>query len=307
MASLEDKVVIVTGAGRGIGRALALGLASAGARVVVNDRGGDWRGEGEDVGPATQVVAEIEAAGGSAIADGGDAAVAADVDALVARATDTWGRLDGVVPCAGILRDRMVFSMEDDDWDSVLAVHLRGHFLLARAACRHWRAESKSAGVPVDGSIVCINSEAGIYGNVGQVNYSAAKGGIVSLAYTVSREMGRYGVRANVIAPRARTRMTEGTFGDFDADGGPHPWDPENVVPAAEFLLSDRGRNYSGQVLVAGGGVLQLIEQPSVRAELKTGAAPAALDEVEAFFADILGPRAEAPPFPDLGLPTPTA
>jgi NAD(P)-dependent dehydrogenase (short-subunit alcohol dehydrogenase family) len=306
MASLEDKVVIVTGAGRGIGRALALGLAAAGARVVVNDRGGDWRGEGEDVGPATQVVSEIEAAGGAAIADGGDATVAADVEELVERAVEQWGRLDGVVACAGILRDRMLFSMEEDDSDAVLAVHLRGHFLLARAACRHWRARSKEAGAPVDGSIVCVSSEAGIYGHVGQSNYSAAKGGIISLAWTVAQEMSRYGVRANAVAPRARTRMTEGTFGDFNAEG-PHPWDPENVVPAVEFLLSDRGRGYSGQVVVAGGGVLQIIEQPQVRAELETGAAPASLEEVEAFFADILGPQAGAPPFPDLGLPSPAA
>lgn len=306
MASLEDKVVVVTGAGRGVGRSLALGLAAAGARVVVNDRGGDGRGEGEDVGPATAVVEEIEAAGGSALADGGDATSAADVEAMVEKAVETWGRLDGVVACAGILRDRMLFSLEDDDWDAVLAVHLRGHFLLARAACRHWRARSKQAGAPVDGSIVCISSEAGVYGHVGQANYSAAKGGIISLAYTVAQEMARYGVRANVVAPRARTRMTEGAFGKFET-GARHPWDPENVVPAVEFLLSDRGREYSGQVVVAGGGVLQLIEQPRARAELNTGAAPAALEEVEAFFIDTLGPRAGAPPFPDLGLTTPAA
>ena len=118
--------------------------------------------------------------------------------------------------------------------------------------------------------------------------------------------MSRYGVRANAVAPRARTRMTEAAFGGF-GDGGPHPWDPENVVPAVEFLLSDRGAGYSGQVVVAGGGVLQIIEQPQVRAELETGAAPASIDEVEAFFADILGPQAGAPPFPDLGLPSPAA
>lgn len=305
MASLEDKVVIVTGAGRGIGRSLALGLAAAGARVVVNDRGGELSGGGEDTGPAAAVVAEIEAAGGSAVADGGDATVAAEVEGMVKRALDTWGRLDGVVPCAGILRDRMVFSMGDDDWDAVLAVHLRGHFLLARAACQHWRAQSKEQGAPVSGAVVGITSEAGVYGHVGQGNYSAAKGGIISLAWTIAQEMSRYGVRANAVAPRARTRMTEAAFSGFGEDDGPHPWDPENVVPAVEFLLSDRGAGYSGQVVVAGGGVLQIIEQPQVKAALKTGAAPASQDEVAAFFADILGPQAGAPPFPDLGLSSP--
>jgi NAD(P)-dependent dehydrogenase (short-subunit alcohol dehydrogenase family) len=307
MASLEDKVVVVTGAGRGIGRAVALGLARAGARVVVNDRGGDWRGDGEDVGPAAAVVSEIEQAGGAAIADGGDVTDAAAVDALVARAVDTWGRLDGAVACAGILRDRMLFSMEEDDWDAVLAVHLRGHFLLARAASRHWRAQAKAAGAPVDAAIVAVSSEAGIYGNVGQVNYSAAKGGIISLTYTVARELERYGVRANVVAPRARTRMTEGTFGGFEDDAGPHPWDPENVVPAVEYLLSDRARHCSGQVLVAGGGVLQLIAPPSVVAELQTGPGPMEVEELDAFLTDTLGAQAGPPPFPDLGLPSPAA
>lgn len=306
MSGLDNRVIIISGAGRGIGRALALHLARAGARVVVNDRGGDWRGAGADTGPATQVVDEIRAGGGEAIADGGDVAAAADVDAMVARALEEWGRLDGVVNSAGILRDKMIFSMEEDDWDAVLAVHLRGHFLLTRAACRHWRAESKRTGAPVDGSVVCIASEAGLYGNVGQVNYSAAKGGIVSFGLTVAREMQRYGVRSNVIAPRARTRMTEGTFGGFEGDGGPHPWDPENVAPAVEFLLSEAGRPYTGQILVAGGGVLQVVSHYAVAAEIATGDGPAPVEDVAAFLRDSVGADAAPPPFPDLGL-TPQA
>ncbi|HYF26573.1 MAG TPA: SDR family NAD(P)-dependent oxidoreductase [Baekduia sp.] len=305
MGSLDGRVIIITGAGRGIGRALAQALAGAGASVVVNDRGGDWRGEGQDVGPATGVVQEIEAAGGRAIADGGDVTDAAAVDALVQRALDTWGRLDGVVSSAGILRDRMVFSMGEDDWDAVMAVHLKGHFLLLRAACRHWRAEAKRTGAPVDASAVCVSSEAGIYGNAGQANYSAAKGGIISLSLAVAREMQRYGVRCNTIAPRARTRMTEGTFGGFQDDDGPHPWDPENVAPAVELLLGDAGRPYTGQLLVVGGGTAQVIAPHEVAAELRTGDGPAAVEDLEEFLRDALGTQAGPPPFPDLGLPAP--
>lgn len=149
--SLEEKVVIVSGGGRGIGRAVALDIAAQGARVVVSDLGGDWRGEGRDADPAATVVAEIEAAGGEAIADGGDVTDEAAVDALVAGAVERWGRLDGLVATAGFLRDRMVFSMETADFDAVVAVHLRGHFLLARATSRFWRAKSKETGGPCRG------------------------------------------------------------------------------------------------------------------------------------------------------------
>lgn len=299
--SLKDKVIIVSGGGRGIGRAVALDAAAQGARVVVSDLGGDWRGEGQDVDPATAVVAEIEAAGGEALADSGDITDEASVDALVARTVERWGHLDGTVATAGFLRDRMVFSMEAADFDAVVAVHLRGHFLLARAASRFWRAKSKEAGGPVSGSIVNVASEAGIYGNVGQSNYSAAKGGIISMTYTIANELGRLGVRANVIAPRARTRLTEGTFGEIGS-GGPHPWDPENVVPLVTFLLSDRGSSTSGQLFVVGGGILQLIAPPTILSEIATGDGPASPDDIEAFLVDTLGPESKPPAFPDLGL-----
>jgi NAD(P)-dependent dehydrogenase (short-subunit alcohol dehydrogenase family) len=300
----SDQVVVITGAGRGIGRACALGLAATGRRIVVNDRGGDWRGDGADAGPATLVVEEIVAAGGHAVADGGDVTDEHDAERLVARALETYGRVDGVINGAGFVRDRMVFSLDADDFDAVIRVHLRGHFLVTRAACRHWRGVAKSLGRTVDGSVICVASEAGLYGNAGQSNYSAAKGAITSFALVVAREMERYGVRCNVIAPRARTRMTEQTFGDFDAAGGPHPWDPENVVPTAEFLISPEGRSYTGQILVAGGGVLQVISHHEVEAELDTGASPPPVDEVGAFLRDALGNQAGPPPFPDLGLPT---
>ncbi len=305
MGSLEDQVVVVTGAGRGIGRAVALGLADAGAGVVVDDRGGDWRGEGDDAGPAATVAEQIVSSGGRAVADGGDVTVTADAERLISRAVGTYGTVTGVVNCAGFVRDKMVFSLGEADFDAVMDVHLKGHFLITQAACRYWREEAKRAGAPTGGSVICISSEAGLYGNVGQCNYSAAKGGIASFSMVVAREMARYGVTSNVVSPRARTRMTEGTFGEFDASEAGHPWDPENVVPTIEFLVSPEGRAYTGQIFVAGGGVLQVIAPYAVLAELQTGVRPAPVDEVAAFVQDTLGPSAEPPPFPDLGLPTP--
>ena len=299
MDQLDGRVVIVSGAGRGIGRELATALAAAGASVVVNDPD-----SGDDGGPslAEQVVATIEAAGGSALADHGDVGDAAGVEAMVKGTLEHYGRLDGVVNNAGILRDRMIFSLAEEDWDAVMRVHLRGHFLLTRAACQHWRGLAKQSGEPAGGSVVCVTSEAGIYGNAGQCNYSAAKGGILSFGMAAAREMQRYGVSVNVVAPRARTRMTESAFGGLGDDGGPHPWDPANVPPLVAFLLSAPGHAYTGQVFVAGGGVLQRIAPPSVAAAIETGATPASQEEVAAFLAETIGPSGLPPAFPDLGL-----
>ncbi len=299
---LEGKVALVTGAGRGIGREIALALAGRGAAIVVNDLGGDWRGDGTDDSPAAEVREEIVAAGGKAIVDGGNVADADDAAAMVQRAVSELGGLDIVVNNAGILRDRMIFSMADDDWDVVVAVHLRGHFLVTRAACAHWRAKAKETGAPADGRVICMSSEAGLYGNAGQANYAAAKGGIASFAVTISREMGRYGVTANAIAPRARTRMTEGTFGQLPTGpDGADLWGPENVAPLVAFLAGEAGGRYSGQVFVAGGGVAQVIAPYTVAAEMRFTDAPT-VEEIEVFVADALGDQAGPPPFPDLGL-----
>ncbi len=299
---LEGKVALITGAGRGIGREIALALAARGAAIVVNDLGGDWRGDGTDDSPAAEVREEIVAAGGTAIVDGGNVAEAGDAAAMVQRAVSELGGLDIVVNNAGILRDKMIFSMADGDWDAVAAVHLRGHFLVTRAACAYWRAKAKETGTPVDGRVICMSSEAGLYGNAGQANYAAAKGGIASFAVTISREMGRYGVTANAIAPRARTRMTEGTFGQLPTGpDGADLWGPQNVAPLVAFLAGDVGGRYSGQVFVAGGGVAQVIAPYTVASEMRFSETPT-VEEIEAFVADALGDQAGPPPFPDLGL-----
>lgn len=300
MGKLTDKVIIVSGSGRGIGRELALAAAAEGARVVVNDRDVDKSGASNS--PAEITVRDIVATGGQAVADHGDISTANDVNATVQLALDHFGRLDGVVNNAGILRDRMIFSMEDDDWDAVMRVHLRGHFLLTRAACQHWRKVAKKSGAPARGHVVCVSSEAGIYGHAGQANYSAAKGGIASFSLVVAREMQRYGVTCNTVAPRARTRMTESAFDSLGDGDGPHLWDAQNVAPLVNFLLADTGSSYTGQTFVAGGGVLQVIASPRVAHEVSIGETPLSQQEIAEFVQGALGAAAETVVFPDLGL-----
>jgi 3-oxoacyl-[acyl-carrier protein] reductase len=291
----------VTGAGNGIGRAIALGMAAEGARLVVNDLGGSWQGDGADEGPASKTAVEIQAAGGRAIANAGDVADTANGTAMVQAAVNEYGRLDAVVNCAGILRDKMIFSMTDDDWDLVHRVHLRGHFAVTRAACAYWRQASKAAAGPVSGRVVCFASDAGLYGNLGQTNYAAAKAGIISFSTAVAREMGRYGVTSNAIAPRARTRLVESTVGGLlpdVPDGGWYSWSPDNVVPAVNYLASERGGRYSGQILVVGGGVVQVIDPFHVAAELRMDGRAPTPDEIEAFLESVRGTEAGPAPFP---------
>jgi NAD(P)-dependent dehydrogenase (short-subunit alcohol dehydrogenase family) len=209
----EGRVVVVTGAGRGLGRAHALAFAAEGAKVVVNDLGVSRHGEGVGESPADEVVAEIRAAGGEAVADGSDVADWDQAGELVARAVDAFGQLDVLVNNAGFLRDRMLSSITEEEWDAVIRVHLKGHMAPTRHAIDHWRARSK-AGEDPQGRIVNTSSGAGIMGSVAQGNYSAAKAGIVGLTLVESAELGRYGVTANAIAPAARTRMTEEVFAD---------------------------------------------------------------------------------------------
>ena len=217
----EGRIVIVTGAGRGIGRGHALEFARQGAKVVVNDLGAELDGSGSSTGPAGEVVDAIRAMGGEAVANGSDVADWEGAQALIATAVDTFGGLDVLVNNAGFLRDRMLFSSTEGEWDAVIRVHLKGHFATARFASAYWREQSKN-GVAVSGRIINTSSGAGLMGSVGQGAYSAAKAGIAAMTLVQSAEMARYGVTANAIAPAARTRMTEQVFADTMAKALAH-------------------------------------------------------------------------------------
>jgi NAD(P)-dependent dehydrogenase (short-subunit alcohol dehydrogenase family) len=258
MPNLTSKVAIVTGAGRGIGRAHALALAAAGAKVVVNDLGGGLSGEGADLSPAEQVVAEIEAAGGEAVADGENVADFAGAGRLVQRALDSFGRLDILVNNAGILRDRMLVNMTEDEWDAVIAVHLKGHFAPTRHAAAHWRERAKE-GEEVRARVVNTSSPSGVFGNVGQTNYGAAKAGIAGFTLIAAQELARYGVTVNCLAPNARTRMTEETFDIGDRPEGWDPLDPANVSAVVVALCADEAQHITGQVFHVWGGAVNAL------------------------------------------------
>jgi NAD(P)-dependent dehydrogenase (short-subunit alcohol dehydrogenase family) len=262
MAGLCDRrVVIVTGAGRGLGRAHALAFARAGARVVVNDLGVAEDGSGSSSGPAHEVVEEIRAAGGEAIVNGADVADWQQTGMLVQAALDQFGRLDVVVNNAGFVRDRMFVSCSEEEWDAVLRVHLKGHFCVTRRACDHWRGESK-AGRAVDARILNPSSGAGLQGSIGQSAYSAAKAGIAALTLVQAAELARYGVTANAIAPSARTRMTEGAFAEMmkKPDAGFDAMDPANVSPLLVWLASAEARDVTGQVFEVAGGKISIAD-----------------------------------------------
>ena len=253
--SLDGRVAVVTGAGAGLGRAEAIGLAAEGDAVVVNDL------------PAaleqSDVIDTITAAGGRAVAVPGDIGDSATAAAIMTTATDQLGSLDIVLNNAGVVRDKMLFNMTDDEWDLVIRVHLRGHFLLTRNAAAHWRAASKEAGGPVYGRIINTASEAGLLGPEGQANYGAAKAGITALTLSASRALKRYGVRANAICPRARTAMTAAVFGDAPTDGV-DPLDPEHVVRLVSYLAGPDSDAVTGQVFVVYGPKVTLMAAPTV-------------------------------------------
>jgi 3-oxoacyl-[acyl-carrier protein] reductase len=277
---LAGKVAVVTGAAAGLGRAEAIGLARAGATVVVNDIVGAL--------DASDVIDEITTAGSKAVAVAGDISQRETADELISTA-EGLGGLGIVVNNAGITRDRMLFNMSDEEWDAVIAVHLRGHFLLTRNAATYWRAKAKDAGGSVYGRIINTSSEAGLVGPVGQANYGAAKAGISALTLTAARALGRYGVCANAIAPRARTAMTADVFGDAPADGEIDPLSPEHVVTLVRFLASPAAKDVNGQVFIVYGPQVTLVAAPTAEHRFATDAQawdPAKLsDELQGYFA----------------------
>jgi NAD(P)-dependent dehydrogenase (short-subunit alcohol dehydrogenase family) len=254
MGALEGRVAIITGAGRGIGREHALLFAQEGAKVVVNDLGGAADGSGSDLTPAQQVVDEIRAAGGSAVANGDDITDADGAQRLVQTALDTFGELHVLVNNAGILRDRTLVNMSDAEWDDVIRVHLRGHFMPLRAAARHWRELSKRGKSP-RAAIINTSSTSGLFGNVGQGNYGAAKSGIATLTTIAQLELERYGVRVNAIAPAARTRLTEDVLPATDDGTGFDATDPANISPFVAYLATEDCPIAGRSFYVRGGSV----------------------------------------------------
>jgi len=261
MGICDGRVVVITGAGRGLGRSHALAFASEGAKVVVNDLGGAPDGSGASAGPAHDVVDEIRAMGGEAVANADDVA---DFDAaaeIIKTALDTFGRLDVVVNNAGILRDRMFVNIQPDEWDATIRVHLRGHFCVGRHAAAHWRDRAK-AGEQVDARLINTSSGAGLMGSVGQTAYAAAKAGIAAMTIVQAVELGRYGVTANGLAPSARTRLTAGVFNDMmkEVDSGFDAMDPDNISPLVVWLGSGESRDVTGRLFEIEGGVLSVCD-----------------------------------------------
>jgi NAD(P)-dependent dehydrogenase (short-subunit alcohol dehydrogenase family) len=255
----EDRVAIVTGAGRGIGREHALMLAAHGAKVVVNDLGGARDGTGTDLGPADSVVEEIRAAGGEAHADGSDVSDFEAARNMVAETVDRWGQLDVLVNNAGILRDRMLVNMQESEWDAVIGVHLKGTFAPSHHAAAYWRERSK-AGAPVAARIINTTSVSGIYGNPGQTNYGAAKAGVAAFTIIAARELARYGVTVNAVAPGALTRMTEDLQPGEITEAMRAAQSPRWIAPIVTWLASRESDGITGRVFEASGRLLAVAE-----------------------------------------------
>jgi NAD(P)-dependent dehydrogenase (short-subunit alcohol dehydrogenase family) len=259
MGVMDGKVAIVTGAGHGVGRGHALDLAEAGAKVVVNDLGGAPSGGGADHSPADEVVELIRSRGGEAAANYDDVSDFDAARSMVRQAVDTFGGLDALILNAGILRDKMIFNMDENDWDAVVKVHLKGHFAPTRHATEYWREKSKEIGGPVKASVVCTGSSVGLLGNVGQTNYSAAKGGIAMFTIALANDMERYGVRSNMVAPSGNTRLIATIPGRDAAVLEPEQyeqWDPTNpgnVAPLVVYLASDLSAHVTGQIFMSWG------------------------------------------------------
>ena len=274
--SLEGKSAVVTGAGAGLGRAEALALAAQGAAVVVNDY---------DKDAAHAVVEEIQAAGGQAVAAPGDVSSWSLAESLVQTAVTEYGQLDVLVNNAGVLRDRTIFNISEEEWDTVIAVHLKGHAGTSKFATQHWRDRSKAADAPVYGRVINTSSEAFLYGSPGQPNYAAAKAGITALTLATAGACSRYGVRANAICPRARTAMTAQVFGEAPTDGV-DPLGVEHVAPLVAYLASPEADAISGQVFVAYGPMVVLASAPGIEQRFDSAEATWSVDGL----ADALGP-----------------
>ncbi len=306
MTTLEGKVAVVTGAGRGIGRGIAIALAEQGARVVVNDAGVNPDGTSHDNGPADQVVAEIAAKGLTAVPNYDSVATMDGGESIIKTALDSFGRLDVLVNNAGILRDRMVFNMTEEEWDAVIAVHLKGHFACTKPAAVVMRQQRS-------GRIINFSSESGLWGNAGQANYGAAKSGIAGFTRVVARDLGRYGVTCNAIAPRAFTRLTAAVPQRPPAPGRPRidapqapgiqQMDPDDVAPMVCYLATDQAWNVNGQLFLVYGGTVAVLQHPVPwRSLFKPGAW--SLDELDQMVPRILeGTRNPAPPPDDLEVP----
>jgi NAD(P)-dependent dehydrogenase (short-subunit alcohol dehydrogenase family) len=269
MTQLTGRVAIITGAGRGIGASIAQRFAAEGASVVLNDLGTSTDGSGTDLGPVSEIADAITASGGAAVADGGDIADTATGERLVKLAVDNFGRLDAVVNVAGILRDKMVFNMSDQEWDSVIRVHLRGHFSTLRPASAYWREQHNP-----DGHFRIINftSSAGLEGSPGQANYGAAKLGVVGLTYALAQGLARYGVTANAISPSAATRLIAGVAPGMNLEDNPE-MSPDNIATLAAYLASDKSDWLSGRVLASRGYEVALYNNPAPIAKV-AGDAP---------------------------------
>jgi NAD(P)-dependent dehydrogenase (short-subunit alcohol dehydrogenase family) len=276
---LEGGVAVVTGAGVGLGRSEAIALAAAGAKVVVNDIG-----DGADA-----VAAEIIAAGGEAIGVAGDIGDWDFASSLVSTAISTYGDLNVLVNNAGVLRDRMIFSVTADEWDTVLRVHLRGHAATCQAATAYWRERSKATGEPQWARVINTSSEAFLFGSPGQPNYSAAKAGITALTLAVSGGAGRYGVRANAIAPRARTAMTEATFPAAPEGDEIDPWAIEHIAPVVVWLSTRAADHVTGQVLVVYGGKVGVMKAPSLDRAFSAAGETWTVEELEQSVGAFLG------------------
>lgn len=264
---LEGKVAIITGSGRGIGREEALLMAQQGCKIVVNDLGAHFDGSGQATNsPAQVVVSEIKALGGEAVANGESVSDFKGAKRIIECALDTFGKLNIIVNNAGILRDRMIFNMAEEDWDAVISVHLKGSFNMARHACEYWREEHKKGNI-LNGRIINTSSDAGLLGNVGQGNYGSAKAALATMAIIIDKEMAKYGVTANAIAPIARTRLTvdatpstaaimgrEVSEGEFDVFG------PQNIAPLIAWLSSDDAKDVHGEIFRVGGGTVWLMQ-----------------------------------------------
>jgi NAD(P)-dependent dehydrogenase (short-subunit alcohol dehydrogenase family) len=254
----QGRVAIITGAARGIGREYALQLAAQGAKVVISDIGTGRDGRGADHSAAQAVVAEIKAAGGEAIADREDISHWEGARRLMEHAVSAFGRLDVLVNNAGILRDRMLVNMEEADWDAVIKVHLKGTLAPSHHAAVHWRTEQKKTGAPVNARIINTSSSSGLFGNIGQTNYGAAKAGIAAFTIIAARELKRYGVTVNAISPHAQTRMTEGLRERSPEEIASR--NPRWIVPVVVWLASAESANVTGRVIEAGGGILSVLE-----------------------------------------------